>query len=213
MARLPPLERFKDCPIPKEDPLRFHYWPVIGRIYRRRIDGCLALLGIGKRVLDVGYGSGTSFLGLAERFHELHGLDTHDYGPAVARVFEGEGLRVALRQGSVLEPPYPEEWFDAILAMSVLEHLKPNDQPRVMAEMRRLLRPGGVLVVGVPGLNWLMSLGFRALGCDIKRHHFSSPEVIVAAASRALAVERVVRQPALAPDALVTYVWFRARRA
>jgi len=93
MARLPEYSRYRDCPISHEhDPLRFHYWPVLGRLYRRRIDGCVALLGSGRRVLDVGYGSGTSFLELGARFEEVHGLDTHDYGPSIASVFAREGL-------------------------------------------------------------------------------------------------------------------------
>lgn len=212
MARLPALDRFRECRLPEGDPLRYHYWPVIGRLFRRRIDGCVALLGRGKRVLDVGYGSGTSFLELAERFDEVHGLDPHDYGPTIARVFDAEGVRVALQRGSILEAPYPDEFFDAILAMSVLEHLMPEEQSRVMREVRRLLRPGGVLVVGVPGLNALMTLGFNLLGCDIKRHHFSSPRVVLRAASQAFTVDRIVRRPAFAPDALTTYVWFRARK-
>lgn len=108
MARLLDLERFKGCPIPKDDPLRFYYWPVIGWLYRRRIDGCLALLGKGKRVLEVGYGSGTSFLELFARYEEVHGLETHDYGPAIAQIFEREGLHVALKRGSILDPPYPD---------------------------------------------------------------------------------------------------------
>ncbi len=213
MARLPDRERFKGCPIPKDDPLRFYYWPIVGSLYRRRVDGCLALLGTGKRVLEVGYGSGTSFLGLAERFEEIHGLDTHDYGPAIAQVFEREGLNVTLRRGSILNPPYPDGHFDAILAMSILEHLRPEDQPHVMGQVHGLLRAGGVLVVGVPGLNRMMSLGFRLLGCDISQHHFSSPQVVLASASTVLTVERVIRQPPFLPDAFLTYMWFRAKKA
>ena len=212
MARLLPLERFADCAIPGDDPLRFHYHPIVGRFYRRRIDGCLALLGTGERVLDVGYGSGTSFLGLAERFREVHGLDTHDYGPAIARVFAGDGVHVDLRRGSILDAPYPDAMFDAVLAMSVLEHLQPAEQPRVMREMSRLLRPGGALVVGVPASNAMMTLAFGLLGCDIRRHHFSSPAVVMAAAEDAgLHLDRVARHPAFAPASLGLYVWFRAR--
>lgn len=213
MARLPDRERYKDCPIcHEEDPLRFHYWPILGRLYRRRIDGCVRLLGAGERVLDVGYGSGTSFLELGARFSEVHGLDMHDYGPAIARVFAGEGLRVNLERGSILGPPYPDAYFDAIMAMSVLEHLKPEEQSRVMGQAHRLLRAGGVLVVGVPGLNAMMSLAFRLMGVDIARHHFSSPRVVLEAAEQLFNVDRVVRQPPFAPEALQTYVWFRARK-
>lgn len=195
MARLLELERFKGYPIPKDDPLRFYYWPVIGSLYRRRIDGCVALLERGERVLEIGYGSGTSFLELSARYENVYGLDTHDYGPAIAQIFRREGLHVALERGSVLDPPYPDGHFDAILAMSVLEHLRPEDQPRVMGQLRRLLRSGGVLVVGVPGDNWLMSVGFRLLGYDIRQHHFSGSRIVLQAASRVLTIERVVCQP------------------
>ncbi len=198
MARLPEYSRYRDCPISHEhDPLRFHYWPVLGRLYRRRIDGCVALLGSGRRVLDVGYGSGTSFLELGARFEEVHGLDTHDYGPSIASVFAREGLTVRLECGSIVDPPYADATFDAVLAMS----------------LHRVLRPGGVLVVGVPGLNAMMTVGFWLMGCKIREHHFSSPEIVLAAAAERFTVERVVRQPPWAPATLETYVWFRARRA
>lgn len=213
MARLPDRKSFSGCQIPRDDPLRFHYWPIIGRFYRGRIDGCVALLGTGKRVLDIGYGSGTSFLELSGRFEEIHGLDVHDYGPAIAAVFAREGLRVALERGSILDPPYPDGHFDAILAMSVFEHLMPCDQPVLMSHVHRLLRPGGVLVVGVPGFNPLMILGFRLLGFDIRKHHFSSPRDVLDAVSRIFSVERIVRHPPLLPDPFLTYVWLRARRA
>lgn len=212
MARLPEYSRYRDCAISSDDPLRYHYWPVLGRLYRRRIDGCVALLGPGRRVLDVGYGSGTSFLELGERFEEVHGLDTHDYGPSIASVFAREGLTVRLERGSILEPPYPDGTFDAVLAMSVLEHLKPEDQPATMRQLHRVLRPGGALVVGVPGLNAMMTLGFWLMGCNIRAHHFSSPAVVLAAAAERFDIERVVRQPPWAPAGLETYVWFRGRR-
>lgn len=209
MARLPAYEKYKHCPIPKEDPLRFHYWPIVGRLYHRRIDNCLSLLPRGDRVLDVGYGSGTSFLGLGEKFREVHGLDTHEYDREISEVFEKEGLHVNLRRGSILAPPYPDEYFDAVLAVSVLEHLHPEDEVRVMAEMSRMLKPSGVLVVGVPGLNTMMSLGFGALGCNINEHHFSSPEVVMHAASQFFKIDRVIRNPSFVPNSLVTYVSFR----
>lgn len=212
MARLPEYSRYRDCPISSDDPLRYHYWPVLGRLYRRRIDGCVALLGSGQRVLDVGYGSGTSFLELGARFEEVHGLDTHDYGPSIASVFAREGLEVRLERGSILEAPYSDSTFDAVLATSVLEHLMPEDQPATMRQLHRVLRPGGALVVGVPGLNAMMTLGFWLMGCDIRAHHFSSPEVVLAAAAERFDLERVVRQPPWAPGRLQTYVWFRGRK-
>ncbi len=212
MARLPDLKRFRGCPIPQDDPLRLYYYPVVGRFYRRRIDVSMALIGRGERILEVGYGSGTTFLELSSRFDEISGMDMHDYGPSIKRLFVQEGINMHLVRGSILDPPYEDSYFDAVLAISILEHLRPADQPRVMAQISRLLRPGGIFVVGLPGVNSMMKMGFRMLGCDISKHHFSTPNDVVEAAARVFSVDRIVRQPWFAHDSFLLYVWFRARK-
>lgn len=213
MARLLDLERFKGCPIREDDPLRWYYCPVIGRLYRRRVDVSLRFIGRGKRVLEVGYGSGTSFLELSTRFEEIHGLDTHDYGPAIKEIFAHEGIKVTLTQGSILNPPYAAGYFDAILAISILEHLQPSDLPGVMTHVCRLLRPGGHLVVGMPGVNGIMWVAFRLLGCDISKHHFSHPTQALEAAAKVFTIDRIVRQPWFAHDSFLSYMWISARNA
>lgn len=209
MVRLLPLEEFRDCGISSDDPLGWHYHLILGRFYRRRVELAVALAGLGHLVLEVGYGSGTSFLELGRRFSEVHGLDVHNYGPRIARVFSRHGMSLRLIQGSVLALPYASGTFDAVLAISILEHLRAEDQEPVMEEIQRVLRPGGAVVVGVPGLNFLMSVAFRFMGCDIGQHHFSSPQVVREAAARYFAIDRVVSQPRGAPAALMTYQWFR----
>src|SRR5262249_40303023 len=57
------------------DPLRFYYWRVLGKLYRRRVELCLELLPGGERVLEVGFGSGVSFLNLSGLYREIYGLD------------------------------------------------------------------------------------------------------------------------------------------
>ena len=44
-----------------DDPLRFYDWPLIGRLYRRRVELCLAECRGGERVLEVGFGAGVTF--------------------------------------------------------------------------------------------------------------------------------------------------------
>jgi hypothetical protein len=83
MTRLLDIERFKGGSIPEDDPLRWDYFPVIGWPYRSRIDISMAFSGRGERVLEIGYGSDTSFLELSTCFDEIHGLDMHDYGSAI----------------------------------------------------------------------------------------------------------------------------------
>jgi ubiquinone/menaquinone biosynthesis C-methylase UbiE len=213
MARLLNLEYFKECPIPEEDPLRLYYFPVIGSFYHRRIDVAMSLIGKGTRVLDVGFGSGTSFLELSTRFDNIYGLDMHQYGGVIKEIFVREGIDVRLSEGSILDPPYEDNFFDAIIAVSVLEHLHPVDLPRVMAQASRLLRPGGIFVIGIPGFNSMMSAAFRVLGCDISKHHFSSPHQVLEAAATVFEIEEKIKLPSIAPDFCLLYTWFRARKA
>ncbi len=59
----------------KSDPIRFYFWPIIGKMYRKRVELCLAECNGGERVLDIGFGSGVNFLNLNEIYKEIHGLD------------------------------------------------------------------------------------------------------------------------------------------
>lgn len=212
MARLLSLEHFKDCPIPEEDPLRLYYSPLVGRFYHRRVDVAMSLIGKGHRVLDVGFGSGTSFLELNARFDNIYGLDMHQYGGNIKEIYGREGVSVRLSEGSILDPPYEDNYFDAILAISILEHLQPADLPRVMVQASRLLRPGGIFVIGMPGLNSMMSAAFRVLGYDISKHHFSSPHQALEAAGQVFEIEKKIKLPALVPDSFLLYMWFMARK-
>jgi len=70
--------------------------------------------------------------------------------------------------------PYPDESFDAVLLISILEHLQPQEQLQAFREIRRVLRPGGQLVYGVPVERPFMVFLFRLLDTDIRQHHFST---------------------------------------
>ena len=47
--------------VDEKDPIRFYYWPVIGSVYRRRVEMCLEKCQGGERILEVGFGTGLSF--------------------------------------------------------------------------------------------------------------------------------------------------------
>jgi ubiquinone/menaquinone biosynthesis C-methylase UbiE len=70
--------------------------------------------------------------------------------------------------------PYPDEHFDTILLVSILEHLKPAEQVAAFAEMRRVLKPGGQVVYGTPVERPMMVFLFKLLGHDIRLEHFST---------------------------------------
>jgi hypothetical protein len=72
----------------RDDPLRFYYWPIVGKMYRRRIELCLAECRGGERILEVGFGSGVTFLNLHENYKEIYGLDLNVSVEDVAAVFK-----------------------------------------------------------------------------------------------------------------------------
>jgi ubiquinone/menaquinone biosynthesis C-methylase UbiE len=89
-------------------------------------------------------------------------------------MFANLGVQTELRNGSVLELPYPDQSFDAVLLISILEHLQPYEQHQAFQEIWRVLKPGGQVVYGVPVERPFMVFMFRLLGTDIRQHHFST---------------------------------------
>jgi SAM-dependent methyltransferase len=143
-------------------------------------------------VLDVGCGRGVLLSGLARRGFEAHGFEMS------ASAASGVDPRAVVRVGkSLREADYPSAYFDQVIIWHVLEHLP--DPRETLQEIRRVLKPGGRLVVAVPnysslqarcsGANWFhldpprhlfhfTAEGLRQLlastGFDIEReHHFS----------------------------------------
>lgn len=185
--------------VTRDDPIRFYHWPILGAMYRRRVELCLAELRGGERILEVGFGSGVTFLNLRERYHEIHGLDLTASVEAVAAMFRSLGLETHLRNGDVLDMPYADEFFDAVLLISILEHLQPDQLSPAFREVRRVLRPGGQVVYGVPVERPFMTLMFRLLGYHIHEHHFSTEKDVAAAARNVLELVRLVQMRGIPP--------------
>lgn len=182
-----------------DDPVRFYGWPVVGRMYRRRVELCLAECKGGKRVLDVGFGSGVTFLNLHERYGEVFGLDLTARVEEVRAVFQARRIETVLRNGSVLHMPYENDFFDTVILISILEHLRQDEQIRACREISRVLKPGGQMVYGVPVDRPIMTLMFRLLGFRIHEHHFSTEKDVARAARRILKEERIVSMRAPLP--------------
>ncbi|HTW93465.1 MAG TPA: class I SAM-dependent methyltransferase, partial [Tepidisphaeraceae bacterium] len=124
--RLQLLPRGEYKGVNQNDPIGFYYWPIFGRMYRRRVEMCLEECAGGQRILEIGFGTGVTFLNLSGRYQEIHGLDLTAEIESVKRVFAARGIQPVLRQGSVLEMPYEDGQFDTVLLISILEHLKPQ---------------------------------------------------------------------------------------
>src|SRR6266487_6519036 len=97
----------------------------------------------GRRVLDVGAGTGRWAATLAERYGcKVWGIDASPEMVEVARkrVADTVGLRV----GSAERLPFKDAWFERVL-MSLVLHL--GDRRKALAEAHRVLEPGAVLAV------------------------------------------------------------------
>jgi len=185
--------------VTRNDPIRFYHWPILGAMYRRRVELCLAELRGGDRILEVGFGSGVTFLNLRERYKEIHGLDLTASVEAVAAMFRSMGVETHLRNGDVLDMPYAGEFFDAVLLISILEHLKPDQLSPAFREIRRVLKPGGQVVYGVPVERRFMTGMFRLLGYRIHEHHFSTETDVATAAGNVLKKVRLVQMRGTPP--------------
>jgi len=177
----------------RDDPLRFYFVPFLGAMYRRRVELCLDECRGGDAVLEVGFGSGLTFLNLGRKYRRIYGLDLTSSVGEVGALFRRHGIETDLANGSVLEMPYAADEFDTVLLISILEHLKPAEQRRAFGEIRRVLKQGGQVVYGVPIERPFMVFMFRLLGYDIRRHHFSTEQDVRAAAGELLDEVRIVR--------------------
>jgi ubiquinone/menaquinone biosynthesis C-methylase UbiE len=106
-----------------------------------------------RRVLDVGTGTGAMAFALKQRrpAAEVHGIDAGERMLDVART---NGVRlghvVHFRPGWAQDLPFANEEFDAVTFAHVLRHIPVPQRPAVLAEARRVLRPGGrVLIVDI----------------------------------------------------------------
>ncbi len=183
--------------------MRFYRLPVFGKMYRRRVEMCLDQCCGGDAVLEVGFGIGLTFWNLSRLYRRIHGLDLEVNVAEVARLHAEQGIAANLTNGNVLNMPYDDGSFDTVLLISILEHLKPQEQDQAFRELRRVLKPGGQVVYGVPIERPLMVFMFRVLGWDIRKLHFSTEIQVRAAAARHLC-EVGVRQMPSCPQ------WFGA---
>lgn len=105
-------------------------------------------LGSEDKLLDAGCGPGGSTLGMAGK--NGVGLDISREQLSLAR----EKVMAELVQGDMTVLPFVSDTFDAVSAMYSLIHVPVDDHRTVLAELARVLRPGGTLLVTEGGVEW-----------------------------------------------------------
>jgi ubiquinone/menaquinone biosynthesis C-methylase UbiE len=161
------------------DPIEYYRRPIVGRLFRKRVNIGLGLLEdrTFDSVLEVGYGAGAILLALAPVGTALHGIDLDADPTAATQVLASRGYQATLRQGDVTHLPYDNRSFDLVVSFSVFEHI--HDYPKALSEIRRVLRTKGQFLLGMPAVNRIMETGFRAIGFkDINDHHVTTPAAV-----------------------------------
>jgi len=105
----------------------------------------------GKRILEVGSGSGLVSLALAKKGAEV---TLCDISPQALRfsqaVFAKGGAEAKMILGSILDLPFDDGAFDITWNAGVIEHFEGEEQIQALREMLRVTKPGGRVVVAVP---------------------------------------------------------------
>lgn len=196
------------------DPIEYYRKPLVGHLYRERINIGLRLLGDRRfdDVLEVGYGAGAVLLALAPASRRLHGIDLDAEPASVTQTLASRGFEASLLKGSVYHLPYEAEAFDLVVSFSVFEHLHEFDV--ALREVARVLRPRGRFLLGMPAVNRLMEWGFRAIGFKgIEDHHVTTPLSVANAFGRVGFEVESKRFLGLQVDPLaIYYTWLLRKR-
>ena len=133
------------------------------------------------RILDTGCGTGGNLVHLA-RLGRAVGVDL------VAEATVGCRNRgVPAVRGGVLALPFVDRSFDVVTSFDVIYHEWVSDDEAAVAEMARVLRPGGLLLVRVPALMVLWGAHDKAV---LSRHRYTRRELAGLLESRGLEVVR-----------------------
>jgi len=124
-----------------------HWWYRVRRDLTRKLITQFAG-GRDLKILDIGCGTGGLMREL-EAFGEVHGVDNSEQAIAFCHT---RGV-MNTKLGSITDIPYPAGSFDVVLALDVLEHV--DDDIRGISEMKRVLRPGGIMIIFSPAFQFL----------------------------------------------------------
>lgn len=101
----------------------------------------------GKRVLDIGFGTGDILLSLAKEGADCYGIEVVDTAIEILQSVSPYNLHLSKNDANCL--PFKNGYFDIVVCSHVLEHL--NNPQKTLVEISRVLKKGCFAIIGVPG--------------------------------------------------------------
>lgn len=123
-----------------------------GRVYWGYLNEVIQItenLAPKSKFLDAGCGDAHLSYEIKKRGHDVWGFDYSERAVAFAKLLAPDCI---FNVFDIKGTSYKDSFFDVVSLIEVLEHLRPDDIPQALEEMRRVLRPGGVLIVTVPSV-------------------------------------------------------------
>ena len=147
-------------------------------IYQERIrqlewNAIKKYIPVGSTFLDVGCGAGYSLMkAYSELECEVQGIDPEPGSHGVGRFTADLWKERPIVQGSAEALPFENDTFDVVYSSHVLEHV--DSESKALQEMYRVLKPHGVLIIGVPtaSMSLIGFLSAFAFTTHISIYHF-----------------------------------------
>jgi SAM-dependent methyltransferase len=108
----------------------------------------LILPRLSGKVLDAGSGEGYGVDMMRKSGLDAYGIDLSP--EVVQRTCEKYGPYY--KPGSIMQIPHPDQSFDAVTCMEVIEHVSESDASKALTEIRRVLKTGGELILSTPNV-------------------------------------------------------------
>lgn len=118
---------------------------------RRNLDQIAATQQVGT-ALNLGAGEGDYDTMIAGYCHNLVACDINEQDVAFAKALNRDAQNIEYRVENALSLTFPDNSFDLLLSMEVIEHV--GDPERMVSEVRRVLKPGGLALITFPSLDF-----------------------------------------------------------